>query len=108
MRLSHCEDARDNDELVNRLSAETIKRSIAGCGNLVKILSLYKRALIAYNYDHVNGDFSAVVRGSFIRSGLRVELSVLFWLIAEFRRIFIVPADVPRKRASWNKGRDNE
>ena len=69
----------------------------------VKILSLYKRALIAYNYDHVNGDFSAVVRGSFIRSGLRVELSVLFWLIAEFRRASTISADVPRKRASWNK-----
>jgi len=42
---------------VKRLSAETIKRSISGCRNLVKILSLYKRALIAYNYGYVNGDF---------------------------------------------------
>jgi len=49
--------------LVNRLSAETIKRSIAGCENLVKILSLYKTALIAYNYDRVNGNFLLLFGG---------------------------------------------
>src|SRR5688572_17742967 len=48
---------------VNRLSAETIKRSISGCGNLVKILSLYKRALIAYNYYRVSGNFLLLFGG---------------------------------------------
>jgi len=59
---------------------------------------------MAYNYHHVNGTVTAVVRG-FFRLGLRVELSVLFWLIAEFHRTLTFSASILRKRASWNKGK---